>query len=83
MTIILPNELAKFVGEKVARGDYACDSEVLRDALRALRERDLALEAWLRDEGLPAAKALRENCERALSADDVRAELARARTGHG
>jgi putative addiction module CopG family antidote len=40
--ITLPNETAEFVREKVARGDYASDGEVLRDALRALRERDRA-----------------------------------------
>lgn len=83
MSITLPNEMAEFVREKVARGDYASDSEVLRDALRALRERDRAIEAWLRDAVVPAAKALCENPDRALSADDVRAELAKARAGRG
>ncbi|WOD13415.1 type II toxin-antitoxin system ParD family antitoxin [Paraburkholderia kirstenboschensis] len=83
MSITLPNEMAEFVREKVARGDYASDSEVLRDALRALRERDRAIEAWLRDEVVPAAKALRENPDRALSADEVRAQLAKARAGRG
>ena len=83
MSITLPNEMAEFVRERVARGDYASDSEVLRDAIRALRERDRAIEAWLRDEVVPAAKALRENPERALSADDVRAELAKARASRG
>lgn len=81
MSITLPNEMAEFVREKVARGDYVSDSEVLRDALRALRERDRAIEAWLRDEVVPAAKALRENPERALTADEVRAELAKTRAG--
>jgi antitoxin ParD1/3/4 len=66
------------VREKVARGDYASDSEVLRDALR---ERDRAIEAWLQDEVVPAAKALREIPGRALTADEVRAELAKARAG--
>jgi antitoxin ParD1/3/4 len=83
MSITLPNEMAEFVREKVARGDYASDSEVLRDALRALRERDRAIEAWLRDEVVPVAKALRENPERGLSTDDVRAQLAKARAGRG
>jgi putative addiction module CopG family antidote len=79
MSITLPNEMAEFVREKVARGDYASDSEVLRDALRVLRERDRAVEAWLRDQVVPAANALRENPERALSADEIRAELKKAR----
>jgi putative addiction module CopG family antidote len=83
MSITLPNEMAEFVREKVARGDYASDSEVLRDALRVLRERDRAVEAWLREQVVPAAKALRENPERALSADEVRAELKKSRTGRG
>jgi putative addiction module CopG family antidote len=62
--------MAEFVREKVARGGYAPDSEVLRDALRALRERDNAIKAWLREQVVPAAKALRANPERALSADE-------------
>ncbi|MEM5372326.1 type II toxin-antitoxin system ParD family antitoxin [Paraburkholderia azotifigens] len=83
MSITLPNEMAEFVRDKVARGDYASDSEVLRDALRVLRERDRAVEAWLREQVVPAAKALRENPERALSADVVRAELKKSRAGRG
>jgi len=83
MSITLPNEMAEFVREKVARGDYASDSEVLRDALRALREQDRAVEAWLREQVVPAAKALRESPERALSADEVRAELKKSRAGRG
>jgi putative addiction module CopG family antidote len=83
MSITLPNEMAEFVREKVACGDYASDSEVLRDALRALRERDRAIEAWLREQVVPAAKALRANPERALSADEVRAELKKSRVGRG
>ena len=82
MSITLPNEMAEFVRTKVANGDYASDSEVLRDALRALRERDRAVEAWLRNEVVPAAQALRNDPSRALSADQVRAELKKSRTRH-
>ncbi len=82
MSITLPNEMAEFVRTKVAAGDYASDSEVLRDALRALRERDRAIEAWLRNEVVPAAQALRDDPSRALSADQVRAVLEKSRTRH-
>nr|WP_086972399.1 type II toxin-antitoxin system ParD family antitoxin [Caballeronia glebae] len=74
--------MAEFVRTKVASGDYASDSEVLRDALRVLRERDRAVEAWLRNEVVPAAQALRDDPSRALSADQVRAELKKSRTRH-
>lgn len=83
MSITLPNEMAEFVRDKVARGDYASDSEVLRDALRVLRERDRAVEAWLRDQVVPAAQALRDNPGRALSADELRAELKKSRARRG
>jgi putative addiction module CopG family antidote len=75
--------MAEFVRDKVARGDYASDSEVLRDALRVLRERDRAVEAWLRDQVVPAAQALRDNPGRALSADQLRAELKKSRAPRG
>ena len=78
----MPNEMAEFVRMKIASGDYALDSEVLRDALRALRERDRAVDAWFRNEVIPAAQALRDDPSRALSADQVRAELKRSRTRH-
>jgi putative addiction module CopG family antidote len=83
MSITLPNEMADFVRDKVARGDYASDSEVLRDALRVLRERDRAVEAWLRDQVVPAAQALRDDPGRALSADQLRAELKKSRARRG
>lgn len=83
MSITLPNEMAEFVREKVARGDYASDSEVLRDALRVLRERDRAVEAWLRDQVVPAAQALCDDPARALSVDQVRAELKKSRARRG
>lgn len=83
MSITLPNAMAEFVRDEVARGDYASDSEVLRDALRVLRERDRAVEAWLREQVVPAARALRDNPGRALSADQLRAELKKSPARRG
>ena len=47
-TISLPSEHAAYVDAKVASGDYASVSEVVRDGLRTLKARDDAIEAWLR-----------------------------------
>jgi antitoxin ParD1/3/4 len=57
LTATLPHELAAMVKAKVASGEYASESEVIRDGLRALQARDAALEAWLRGE---AAKSYDE-----------------------
>jgi len=78
-SITLPNEMADVVKAKVAAGEYATESEVIRDGLRTLLARDRAVEAWLREQVVPAAQALKDAPERALSADQVREHLAAKR----
>ena len=75
MSITLPNELAAAVREKVASGEYASESEVIRDGLRVLMARDRAVDRWLRDEVGPAYDALKADPSRAVTADQVRARL--------
>ncbi len=41
MNVSLSNELERFVYEKVASGFYTSASEVIRESLRLLKERDL------------------------------------------
>ena len=50
LSITLPHDMAKMVKQKVASGEYATESEVIRDGLRSLQARDAVLEKWLRDE---------------------------------
>ena len=78
LSVTLPNEMADMVREKVASGEYATESEVIRDGLRALRARDRAEEHWLRAQVVPAYDALTADPTRAVSAGDVRKTLARA-----
>jgi putative addiction module CopG family antidote len=56
LTVTLPPEMAAMVKAKVASGDYATDSEVIRDGLRAMLARDAALEKWLREEVVQSCK---------------------------
>ena len=79
MSITLPNEMAEEVRRRVASGEYATESEVIRDGLRALAARERAVDAWLRDSVVPAAAALEADPSRALNAADVRATLAQRR----
>ena len=57
MSITLPLEMARLVKEKVDSGNYSSESEVIRDGLRALLERDQAVERWLREDVAPAYDA--------------------------
>jgi antitoxin ParD1/3/4 len=52
-SITLPNEMAEMVRKKVASGEYATESEVIRDGLRTLSARDAVVERWLRNEVVP------------------------------
>ncbi|HEX2887240.1 type II toxin-antitoxin system ParD family antitoxin [Vineibacter terrae] len=85
LSITLPNEMAEMVRSKVAAGEYATESEVIRDGLRALAARDKAVEAWLRSQVVPAATALKSDPGRALSTVEIRRHLAdkRKRAGRG
>lgn len=79
LSITLPNEMAEAVKAKVTAGEYATESEVIRDGLRALMARDRAMQSWLRDQVGPAYDALKADPSRAVTADQVRARLAAER----
>ncbi len=76
MSITLPNEMAEAVRTKVRAGEYASESEVIRDGLRALLARDRAVETWLQEQVGPAYDALKADPSRAVTPAQVRARLA-------
>lgn len=55
-------------------GAYASGSEVVRAGLRALQERDAAVERWLTNEVVPTYDAMKKNPGRGLCAKSVFAE---------
>jgi len=75
MSITLPKDMADVVKAKVRAGEYASESEVIRDGLRALMARDRAVENWLNSEVGPAYDALKKDPSRAVTVDQVRARL--------
>ncbi len=68
----MPIDLDDMIRRKVESGEYANESEVVCDGLRALQEHDAAIERWLREEvvatydsaisqpGIPAERAFGE-----------------------
>jgi putative addiction module CopG family antidote len=92
LSITLPRDMAQMIKDKVASGDYATESEVVREGLRALRLQDSALEQWLRTEGVarydayhrdgkgrPAAEAFHQLRDRASNKDSISARRATKR----
>lgn len=80
LSITLPNEMADVVKAKVRTGEYASESEVIRDGLRALLARDRAVDAWLHNRVGPAFDGLTADPERAVTPGAVRARLAAERS---
>ena len=76
LSITLPHEMAEQVRAKVETGEYASESEVIRDGLRALLARDRAVEDWLRNVIVPIYDAHKADPSRVVSVEHVRERLA-------
>ena len=77
-TISLPPAQASYIDALVEADTYASVSEVVRAGLRALQERDAAVERWLREEVAPAYDAIQADPSRGIPLAQVR-ETLRAR----
>lgn len=82
-TVSLPAEQGAYIDRLVAQGVYASASEVVRAGLRALQERNGAMERWLRDEVVPVAATMQVDPSRALPAEEVFEALRAQAGGHG
>jgi antitoxin ParD1/3/4 len=76
-TFSLPAEQTAFIDAKISSGAYATASEVVRAGLRALQERDAAVERWLREEVAPVYDAMKADTSRGLPAADAFAAVRR------
>lgn len=70
-TFSLPAEQSAFIDEKIKSGQFASGSEVVRAGLRALQERDDAVERWLRNEVAATYDAAKEGRGKMMSVGDV------------
>jgi putative addiction module CopG family antidote len=50
LSITLPHKMAAMVRKKVKSGEYASESEVIREGLRILKDREETYEDWVRSE---------------------------------
>lgn len=70
-TFSLPAEQSQFIDKLVDTGAYASGSEVVRAGLRALQERDAAVERWLREEVAATYDSIRAGKSRLIPAKEV------------
>ena len=74
-TVSLPQEHASFIDRLVESGAYGSASEVVRAGLRALQERDAAVERWLHDEVARTYDEVAASPDRVVSGKAVRERL--------
>lgn len=79
LSITLPNNMAEALRQRVDSGEYASESEVIRDGLRALFARDAAVEQWLRTEVVKAYDEMRANPDQAITSAELKKQLKEAR----
>jgi antitoxin ParD1/3/4 len=79
-SITLPLDMAEIVEGKVQSGAYATVSEVIRDGIRSLIEREAAVERWLRDEVVAGHGEYLADPSKAVPAEEIlsRIKLRRA-----
>jgi antitoxin ParD1/3/4 len=70
-TVSLPEEHAAYIDQMVAKGAFASASEVVRAGLRALQEREAAVDRWLCEEVAATYDAMQSDPSRAIPAADV------------
>ncbi len=75
LSITLPHDMAAMIKAKVASGEYATESEVIRDGLRVLQARDAAMDNWLRDEVAKSFDEYAADPSIGIPAGDVMARL--------
>jgi antitoxin ParD1/3/4 len=74
-TITIPSEQARYVDRLVETGAYGSPSDVVSAGLRALQEKEAAVERWLREEVAPVYDAMEADPSRAIPADQVMAAI--------
>jgi putative addiction module CopG family antidote len=75
--------MVKLVEGKIKSGAYASVSEVMRDGVRALLDREATLERWLREEVIAGHEEYLADPSRGVPADAVLAHVKARRTARG
>ena len=80
-SVSLPADRAEAVEKKVKSGAYASVSDVVRDGVRALLDRDIEVEQWLRDEVIPGHDEYLADPTKGVPAEEIFDRIKSRRAG--
>lgn len=81
LNVSLPGELVELVQAKVAAGEYASESDVIGEGLRALEAREDETDDWIRGRIAPRYDRMTSDPGAALSIAEVRRMLSGEASG--
>jgi antitoxin ParD1/3/4 len=70
-TFSITAEQAAYIDAKVASGQYATGSEIVRQGLRAMQQHDEMIDKWLVEKVIPAYDEWKANPEKVRDIDEV------------
>jgi antitoxin ParD1/3/4 len=79
LQVTLSEEALKFVREKVSKGEFASESEVINESVAAMRDHDHEFERWLQEVGGPRYDNFQANPSSGIPVDQVEKNLEQRR----
>jgi Arc/MetJ-type ribon-helix-helix transcriptional regulator len=74
--IMLEDEaIVEFVRSKVRSGEYASESDVIKESVAALQDKDCEVERWLREVGVPIYDRMKADPSSAIPIEQVERHL--------
>lgn len=70
-TFSLTQDQSAYVDAKVAAGGYASSSEVVREGLRAMQQRDAEIDRWVTEQVVPTYHRWKDGLEPEYSPEQV------------
>ena len=83
LTITLSDDMARAIDAKVAAGEFATESDVVRQGLETLLADDAAIEDWLRGEVVASCREMAADPHRGIPIDDVVSRIEGRMFGRG
>ena len=75
LQINLTDDLLLFVRGKVSKGEFASESDVIEESVRAMQDNEIAIEEWIREKVLPVHDRIMADPSECIPIEEVEQNL--------